>query len=197
MVIIVAEIVKILIKEGDNMNKKLVEDAIYNLLIGMGENPEREGLKETPKRVANMYGEILTSEKFNYTTFEDKYDDLIMVKNIEFCSMCEHHLMPFWGIVHIAYIPNKKIIGLSKLARVVEKYARNLQVQERMTMEILEDLKQNLETEDVAIFVEAKHMCMIARGVKKELTSTITTKLSGSFKNERRNEFFNLINKSN
>lgn len=177
------------------MNKELMERAVYDLLIGMGENPEREGLKETPKRVAKMYEEILTSEKFNYTTFEDKYDDLIMVKNIEFTSMCEHHLMPFWGVVTIAYIPNKKIIGLSKLARVVEKYAHNLQVQERMTEEILEDLKENLGTEDVAVFIEAKHMCMVARGVKKELSSTITIKLSGSFKNERKEEFIRMVDK--
>lgn len=178
------------------MNKELMEKAVYDLLIGMGENPEREGLKETPKRVAKMYEEILTSEDFHYTTFEDKYDDLIMVKNIEFSSMCEHHLMPFWGVVSIAYIPNNKIIGLSKLARVVEKYAHNLQVQERLTEEILADLKENLGTEDVAVLIEAKHMCMIARGVKKELTSTITTKLSGAFKNERKDDFYRMIDKS-
>lgn len=179
------------------MNRETMEKAVYNLLIGMGENPEREGLKDTPKRVAKMYEEILAKNDFNYTTFEDKYDDLIMVKNIEFTSMCEHHLMPFWGVVTIAYIPNKKIIGLSKLARVVEKYAHNLQVQERLTEEILEDLKKNLDTEDVAVFIEAKHMCMIARGVKKELTSTITTKLSGSFKKERKEDFLRMVDKIN
>lgn len=177
------------------MNKEKMERAVYDLLIGMGENPEREGLKETPKRVAKMYTELLSNDNFNYTTFEDKYDDLIMVKNIEFTSMCEHHLMPFWGVATIAYIPNKKIIGLSKLARVVEKYAHNLQVQERMTDEIIEDLKEKLGTEDVAVFIEAKHMCMIARGVKKELSSTITTKLSGSFKNERKEDFYRMVEK--
>lgn len=179
------------------MNKELMEKAVHDLLIGMGENPEREGLKETPKRVAKMYEEMLTKNDFNYTTFEDKYDDLIMVKNIEFTSMCEHHLMPFYGIVTIAYIPNKQIIGLSKLARVVEKYAHNLQVQERLTEEILDDLKKNLGTEDVAVFIEAKHMCMIARGVKKELTSTVTTKLSGAFKDERKEDFFRMVDKLN
>ena len=179
------------------MNEKLMEKAVYDLLKAMGENPERAGLKETPKRVAKMYSEILSYPSFNYTTFEDKYDDLIMVKNIEFSSMCEHHLMPFFGIVHIAYIPNKRIIGLSKLARVVEKHARKLQVQEKMTEEILEDLKSNLNTDNIAVYVEAKHMCMVARGVKKELTSTITTKYSGSFKEERKNEFLCLLNKNN
>ena len=175
------------------MDENLMQKAIYDLLKAMGENPDRDGLKDTPKRVAK----ILSYPNFNYTTFEDKYDDLIMVKNIEFCSMCEHHLMPFYGIVHIAYIPNKKIIGLSKIARVVEKYARKLQVQERMTDEIMEDLKKNLDTDNIAIYIEAKHMCMISRGVKKELTSTVTTKFSGLFKNERKSEFLFLIGKGN
>ncbi len=179
------------------MDENLMQKAIYDLLKAMGENPDRDGLKDTPKRVAKMYSEILSYPNFNYTTFEDKYDDLIMVKNIEFCSMCEHHLMPFYGIVHIAYIPNKKIIGLSKIARVVEKYARKLQVQERMTDEIMEDLKKNLDTDNIAIYIEAKHMCMISRGVKKELTSTVTTKFSGLFKNERKSEFLFLIGKGN
>lgn len=179
------------------MNENLMEKAVYDLLKAMGEDPSREGLKETPKRVAKMYSEILSYPKFNYTTFEDKYDDLIMVKNIEFCSMCEHHLMPFYGIAHIAYIPNKKIIGLSKIARVVEKYSKKLQVQERMTEEIIEDLKKNLGTDNIAVYIEAKHMCMISRGVKKELTSTVTTKFSGSFKNERKSEFLFLLGKGN
>lgn len=175
------------------MNEKLIEKATYNLLIAIGENPEREGLKETPKRVAKMYTELLSYPKFEYTSFIDRYDDLVMVKNIEFCSMCEHHLLPFYGIVHIAYIPNNKIIGLSKIARVVEKHSRKLQVQERMTDDIITELKNKLDTDNVAIFVEAKHMCMISRGVKKEMTSTITTKLSGLFKNERKNDFYFLL----
>ena len=115
------------------MDEKLIKKAVYDLLKAIGENPEREGLKDTPQRVAKMYSEILSYPEINYTTFEDKYDDLVMVKNIEFCSMCEHHLLPFYGIAHIAYIPNNKIIGLSKIARVVEKHSRKLQVQERMT----------------------------------------------------------------
>lgn len=172
-----------------------MKKAIYDLLEAMGEDPKREGLKETPNRVTKMYSELLSYPDFHYTTFEDQYDDVIMVKNIEFSSMCEHHLMPFFGVVHIAYIPNEKIIGLSKIARVVEKHARKLQVQERMTEEIIKDLKKNLNTDDIAIFVEAKHMCMIARGVKKELTSTVTVKLSGSFKNERKSDFYSLLGK--
>ncbi len=177
------------------MNEKLIEKSIYELLIALGENPNRDGLKETPKRVAKMYSEILNYPEFNYTAFENKYDDLVIVKNIEFCSMCEHHLMPFYGVAHIAYIPNHKIIGLSKLARVVEKHARRLQVQERMTEDIFNDLKENLNTANIAIYIEAKHMCMIARGVKKELTSTVTVKLDGEFKSNKKNDFYFLIGK--
>ena len=106
------------------MNEELIKKAVYDLLKAIGEDPEREGLKDTPQRVAKMYSEILTYPEFKCTTFEDKYDDLVIVKNIEFCSMCEHHLLPFYGIAHIAYIPNNKIIGISKIARTVEKHSR-------------------------------------------------------------------------
>ena len=179
------------------MNEKLIQKAIYDLLKGIGEDPEREGLKETPKRVAKMYKEILSYPEINYTTFEDNYNDIVMVKNIEFCSMCEHHLLPFYGQAHIAYIPNKKIKGLSKIARVVEKHSRKLQVQERMTEDILNELKEKLNTDNIAIYIEAKHMCMVSRGVRKELSSTITTKLSGLFTNDRKSDFYFLLGKCN
>ena len=177
------------------MNEVLIKKAVYDLLKAIGEDPEREGLKDTPQRVAKMYSEILTYPEFKCTTFEDKYDDLVIVKNIEFCSMCEHHLLPFYGIAHIAYIPNNKIIGISKIARTVEKHSRKLQVQERMTEDILNDLKEKLNTDDIAIYIEAKHMCMISRGVKKELSGTITTKLNGVFKKERKSDFYFLLGK--
>lgn len=177
------------------MNEEKIEQAIYNLLEAIGENPNREGLIETPKRVAKMYKELLSYNKFNYTTFQDNYDDIVMVRDIEFTSLCEHHLLPFYGIAHIAYIPNGKIIGLSKLARVVEKYSRKLQVQERMTNDIYKELNKELNTDDIAIYIEAKHMCMISRGVKKELSNTVTIKLNGLFKNERKEDFYKLINK--
>ena len=177
------------------MNEELIKKAVYDLLKAIGEDPEREGLKDTPQRVAKMYSEILTYPDFKCTTFEDKYDDLVIVKNIEFCSMCEHHLLPFYGIAHIAYIPNNKIIGISKIARTVEKHSRKLQVQERMTEDILNDLKDKLNTDDIAIYIEAKHMCMISRGVKKELSGTITTKLNGVFKKERKSDFYFLLGK--
>ena len=112
------------------MDKRKIEEAIYNLLIALGENPNREGLLDTPRRVADMYEELLEAPELKYTTFEEKYKDIVLVKDIEFTSMCEHHLMPFFGVAHVAYIPNGKIIGISKLARIVEKYAKRLQVQE-------------------------------------------------------------------
>ena len=177
------------------MNKEKIEKAVYDLLEAIGEDPNREGLIDTPKRVAKMYQELLTPEIIKYTTFQDKYDDIVMVRDIQFTSICEHHLLPFYGKAHIAYIPNGKIIGLSKLARVVEKHSKKLQVQERMTMEILQELKNQLNTEDIAIFIEAKHMCMIARGIKKELSNTVTIKLNGVFKKERKDDFYNLLNK--
>ena len=177
------------------MNTDKIEKAIYDLLEALGENPNRDGLIDTPKRVAKMYKEILKYPDINYTTFENNYDDIVIVRDIEFTSMCEHHLLPFYGIAHVAYIPNGKIIGLSKIARVVEKYSRRLQVQERMTNQIISELKQQLNTEDIAIYIEAKHMCMVARGVKKELTNTVTVKLNGAFNKDRKSDFYNLIRK--
>lgn len=176
------------------MNKEKVEEAVYNLLLAIGENPERDGLKDTPRRVANMYEELLEAPELKYTTFEENYKDIVLVKDIEFTSMCEHHLMPFFGVVHVAYIPNGKIIGISKLARIVEKYAKRLQVQERMMEQIVDDIKTNLETEDVAICIEARHMCMVARGVKKSNAQTITSKFTGKFEEDvMKNEFYNLL----
>lgn len=178
------------------MNKKKIEEAVYNLLLALGENPKRDGLINTPKRVANMYEELLEAPDLKYTTFEEEEcKDIVLLKDIEFSSMCEHHLMPFFGVVHIAYIPNGKIVGISKLARIVEKYAKRLQVQERMMEQIVEDIQTNLGTNDVAICIEAKHMCMIARGVKKVKSQTITSKFIGVFEEEtRKNEFYNLLN---
>lgn len=176
------------------MNEKLIQKAIYDLLKAIGENPEREGLKNTPKRVARMYKEMLGSPDLKYVTFEENYNNIVVVKDIEFFSICEHHLMPFYGIIHIAYIPNKKVVGISKLGRVVEKFSKRLQIQERMTEQILNDVKENLGTEDVAVYVEAKHMCVMARGVKKSSSKTITIKMSGSFKKENKEDFYFLIN---
>ena len=142
-----------------------------------------------------MYGELLEAPEFKYTKFEEtEYKDIVLLKDIEFNSMCEHHLLPFYGKVHIAYIPNGKIIGISKLARIVEKYAKRLQVQERMTEQIVKEIQENIGTEDIAVYIEAKHMCMIARGVKKVNAKTVTVKFTGAFNtSEKKNEFYNII----
>lgn len=179
------------------MNKEKVKEAIRNLLLALGENPDREGLTETPRRVADMYEELLQAPDLKYTTFEERYKNIVLLKDIEFSSMCEHHLMPFYGVAHIAYIPNGKIIGISKLARIVDKYAKRLQVQERMMEQIVEDIQENLETQDVAVCIEAKHMCMVARGVKKINAVTVTSKFTGAFKeSNNKNEFYNLLNRN-
>lgn len=179
------------------MKEEKVEKAIYDLLEALGEDPNREGLKDTPKRVTNMYKELLSAPELNYTTFdEEKYQDLVLLKDIEFSSMCEHHLLPFFGVAHIAYIPHGKIVGISKLARIVEKYSKRLQVQERMMEQITEDIQKNLETKDVAICIEAKHLCMVSRGIKKMNAVTVTSKFTGVFEEEKRkNEFYNLLNR--
>lgn len=180
------------------MDRKKVEKAVHDLLVAIGENPNRPGLKNTPHRVAKMYEETLSSPNPTYTTFNDeKYDDVVLLKNIEFSSTCEHHLMPFFGVAHVAYVPNGKIAGISKLARVVEKYAKRLQVQERMTQQILDDLVENLETKDVVVYIKAAHTCMIARGVKKMSSETITMKSSGAFTNDdKRRDFHYLISQN-
>jgi GTP cyclohydrolase I len=178
------------------MDKAKICNAVYDLLLAIGEDPNREGLRNTPKRVANMYAEMLGAPEVKYTVFEEKYNDIVMLKDIEFCSLCEHHLLPFFGVVHIAYIPNKKTVGISKLARIVEKYAKRLQIQERMTNQIVEDIKANIGTENIAICVEAKHMCIGVRGIKKPTAITITTKFTGVFNNEdRKREFYCLLDR--
>ena len=163
------------------MDEKLIKKAVYDLLKAIGENPEREGLKDTPQRVAKMYSEILSYPEFNYTTFEDKYDDLVMVKNIEFCSMCEHHLLPFYGIAHIAYIPNGEVVGISKLARTVEVYAKRLQIQERMTSQIADALMDELKWKGVMVMLEAEHLCVSMRGIKKPGSQTVSFVCRGVF----------------
>ena len=184
------------------MDRQKTIKAVEDLLDALGADRNSEGLRDTPRRVADAYAELLsgenqTAEEHLLKTFTAASGEMVIERDIFFSSTCEHHLMPFFWIAHIAYIPNKKIIGLSKIARVVEKYSKKLQVQERMTEEIIEKKKKNLGTDNIAVYIEAKHMCMISRGVKKELTSTVTTKFSGSFKNERKSEFLFLLGKGN
>ena len=174
------------------MNNVKVEGLVKNLLSEIGEDPKREGLKATPKRFAQAY-EYLTSgyqkdikKVLNKAIFNEKYDEMVLVKNIDFFSLCEHHLLPFYGKVHVAYIPDGKIVGLSKIPRIVEVFARRLQVQERMTKEIAETIKQYLQPRGVAVVGEAYHMCMMMRGVEKQNSSATTSSMLGVFKDDAR-----------
>lgn len=179
-----------------------IEQLTEDLLLAIGEDPEREGIRKTPHRVAKAY-EYLTSgygkdieATLNGAIFEEKYDEMVLVKNIDFFSLCEHHLLPFFGRVHVAYIPNGKIVGLSKIPRIVDIFSRRLQVQERMTQEIADTIDQYLKPRGVAVVSEASHMCMMMRGVEKQNSSAIASAVHGIFKEDARtrNEFFHLIN---
>ena len=181
-------------QEGDT--EETVEDNVRRLLQYFGEDSTREGLLETPKRFIKFFKEFLNPPKWNCTTFEGEgYDEMIVQTNIPFHSLCEHHIAPFFGTGTIAYIPNKRIVGLSKLARTLETYSRRLQNQERITMQVADFLWKELEPRGVAVQLSAKHMCMEMRGVKKHDTYTTTTKLIGIFKTDSsaRQEFLNAI----
>ena len=168
------------------------------LLKHLGEDTSREGLAETPKRYIKFMKEFLQPKEFNFTCFDaEGTDEMILQTNIPFYSLCEHHIAPFFGIAHVAYIPSEKIVGLSKLARTVDLYANRLQNQERITNQIAERIYKELDPVGVAVVLKAQHLCMNMRGVKKHDTWTTTSKLLGAFKTDdsARNEFMNLIPK--
>jgi len=181
-----------------------MEHLIRKILKSIGENPEREGLKQTPARVAKMYEEIFKgyAEKPEsvFKVFKSEhYDGLVIVKDIEFYSHCEHHMVPFFGKVHIGYKPNGKVIGISKTARLVEIFSRRLQIQERLTTQIREAIDKNLKSKGTAVIIEAKHLCMSMRGVQKKTALTVTSSYSGLLKKNPiyQQEFLNHIhNKS-
>lgn len=173
-----------------------VEENFKRILQYLGEDTNREGLKETPKRYIKFLKEFLTPKEFNFTTFDaEGTDEMIIQTNIPFYSLCEHHVAPFFGFANVAYIPNGKIVGLSKLARTVDLYANRFQNQERITTQIAERIQKELSPLGVAVTLKAQHLCMCMRGVKKHDTWTQTSKLMGVFKNDlnARNEFLNLI----
>jgi len=178
-----------------------LERAVREILLEVGEEPNREGLRRTPHRVARAY-EFLTkgyrediAKVLNGAVFTEKYDEMVIVKDIDFFSLCEHHMLPFYGKAHVAYIPNGKILGLSKVPRIVEVFARRLQVQERMTQQIAETLYTALEPDGVAVVIEGKHLCMMMRGVEKQNSVATTSAMLGSFREDERtrNEFLKLI----
>ena len=179
------------------------EEAILHLINALGENPEREGLKNTPKRVARMYLELLSGYQadpqkvVNGALFNITYDEMVIVRDIEFYSLCEHHMLPFLGRVHVAYMPAGKVIGLSKIPRLVDVYARRLQVQERMTRQIADIIQELLEPKGVAVVVEGLHVCSMMRGVKKHGARMTTSAMHGSFRTNpaTRQEFLDNISR--
>ena len=184
-----------------SLNVRTTESLIKELLGQWGEDPQREGLKSTPARVASMYEFLLqgykkdTNEVMNGAVFKERYSEMVIVKDIDFFSLCEHHLLPFYGKCHIAYIPNGKIIGLSKMPRIVEVFSRRLQVQERMTQQIADTLFEWLNPLGVGVIVEARHLCMMMRGVEKQSAMAPTSAMIGSFRDDvkTRSEFLTLI----
>ena len=176
------------------------EELVAEMIRRLGDDPDREGLKQTPERVAKSmafltqgYG-MKSDDVINGALFEECHRNMVLVKDIEMYSLCEHHLLPFFGKVHVAYIPNGKIVGLSKTARLVEVYARRLQVQERMTEQIAQAIWERVEPEGVGVVVEAYHLCMMMRGVQKQNSKTITSAMRGSFLEDQmtRDEFLRL-----
>ncbi len=164
-----------------------IEKAVREILSAVGEDPDREGLQETPARVARMYVEMFSGLKKEPAAhlkkvFTEKYDEVVLVKDIDFCSMCEHHLLPFTGKAHVGYLPDGKVVGLSKLARVVEEIARRPQVQERMTEEIADLVENELGAKGVAVVLEGSHSCMTLRGIRKPGSACLTSAMRGKFR---------------
>ncbi len=171
-----------------HMDLPAIESAVLQILQAVGEDPQREGLRRTPERIARMYGELLSGyytdpkDLVNEAIFDVKYDEMVLVRDIEFYSLCEHHMLPFIGRAHVAYIPAGKVLGLSKIPRIVDFYARRLQVQERMTRQIADFIRDLLQPQGVAVVVEALHLCMSMRGVQKHNARMTTSAMHGAFR---------------
>ncbi|MBB3208285.1 GTP cyclohydrolase I [Rhodopirellula rubra] len=189
--------------KNDAVDYPAIEAAVRVILEAVGEDPKRDGLIETPARVARMYAEMFAGLKSDpgrhlSKVFEEDYDEIVLVRDISFCSMCEHHLLPFTGKAHIAYLPSGKVVGLSKLARVVEEVARRPQVQERLTHTVANLIEERLSARGVAVVVESTHSCMTMRGVRKPGSLCLTSAMRGTFKTDpkSRAEVLGLINRS-
>lgn len=186
------------------MNKEKVSKLIHELLIEIGENPDREGLKKTPQRVARAF-EFLTQgykakpeDIINNAIFQSEANNMIIVRDIEIYSLCEHHLLPFYGRCHIGYIPKKKVLGVSKICRIVDVFARRLQIQERLTSELAHEIMQSIDAEGIGVVMECRHLCKMMRGVEKQNSIMTTSSVLGSFREQAatRSEFLALINRT-
>jgi GTP cyclohydrolase I len=187
--------------EPSTLTSASFEDLVQEMLVRLGEDPQREGLQQTPERVRKSL-QFLTR---GYTEdaeallkgalFSVTYDEMVIVKDVEMFSLCEHHMLPFFGKVHVAYIPNGKVIGLSKVPRLIELFSRRLQIQERLTTQIAESIQKVIEPQGVGVVIEARHLCMMMRGVEKQHSAAVTSSMLGSFRNEEetRHEFLSLI----
>ena len=182
-----------------------LQDLVRELLIRLGEDPERDGLQDTPRRVAQAL-RFLTEgyrksleDTLNEALYSVTYDEMVIVKGIEVFSLCEHHLLPFFGKAHVAYIPNQKVIGLSKIPRLVDIFARRLQIQERLTMQIAQAIEEKIQPQGVGVVMEARHLCMMMRGVEKQHSRAVTSAMLGSFRSQKqtRDEFLALIQRGN
>ncbi len=177
------------------------EELVREMLVRLGEDPDREGLVRTPERVKKAYSFLTRGYKedpealLRKALFTVTYDEMVIVKDIEMFSLCEHHLLPFFGKVHVAYIPNGKVIGLSKIPRLIEIFSRRLQIQERLTTQIAETIQKTIEPQGVGVVIEARHLCMMMRGVEKQHSAAVTSSMLGSFRREQetRTEFLSLI----
>jgi GTP cyclohydrolase I len=194
---------EILLHDKEGVKPESVASLVRKMIALIGEDPEREGLKKTPERYEKAL-KFLTSgyhqnvdHLLNGATFSVCYDEMVVVKDIEFFSLCEHHLLPFFGKAHVAYLPNKKVIGLSKVARLVNMYARRLQIQERLTNQIARALEEKIAPQGVGVIIEARHLCMQMRGVEKQHGRAVTSAMLGAFRENKqtRDEFLALVRK--
>ena len=191
-------------KKNKAIDTERIIKAVKEILIAVGEDTEREGLKKTPERVARMYAELLGGmhedpKKHLKSTFTESYDEIVLLRDIPFYSICEHHLMPFIGSAHVAYLPTGTVLGISKLARIVDCFARRLQTQERLTFQIADFLMESLKSQGVAVIIESSHSCMTIRGIKKPGSVMVTSALRGLFRRDpkSRNEVLSLMHRSN
>jgi GTP cyclohydrolase I len=183
------------------MRSEILAESVRKMLHAIGEDPSREGLRRTPERAAKAFTDLTSgmgqtmADVLNGAIFTQEYDQMVLVKDIEFYSLCEHHLLPFHGKAHIAYLPNGRVVGLSKLPRLLEIYARRLQLQERLTQQVAGAIQEGLRPRGVAVMLEAAHFCMMMRGVEKQNSKTVTVALLGEFRDSHllRNEFFGAV----